>query len=83
MNLRIILNFISQNNPRNALDFEERLFEALKKLEFMPYKCRKSLYSNDKRVRDFIYKGYVAPYLVANDEIIVLGIFKHNLPPKF
>ena len=83
LNLRLILDFITQNNPQNADEFEKNLFESLDKLKFMPYRCRKSFYSDDERVRDFVFKGYVAPYLIAKDEIIVLGIFKHKQAPKF
>ncbi|EAL2490596.1 type II toxin-antitoxin system RelE/ParE family toxin, partial [Campylobacter jejuni] len=54
----------------------------LKKLDFMPYKFRKSLAFDDENVRDFIFKGYVIPYKIdkEKDLIIILGIYKENLP---
>ncbi|EGR7920127.1 type II toxin-antitoxin system RelE/ParE family toxin, partial [Campylobacter jejuni] len=46
------------------------------------YKFRKSLAFDDENVRDFIFKGYVIPYKIdkEKDLIIILGIYKENLP---
>lgn len=62
--------------------FKNDLYKALKKLDFMPYKFRKSLVFDDENVRDFIFKGYVIPYKIdkEKDLIIILGIYKENLP---
>lgn len=62
--------------------FKNDLYKALKKLDFMPYKFRKSLAFDDENVRDFIFKGYVIPYKIdkEKDLIIILGIYKENLP---
>jgi hypothetical protein len=45
----------------------------------MPYKNRKSLKSKDDTVRELIFKSYVIPYKIEDNEIWILGIFNHNL----
>lgn len=47
----------------------------------MPYKFRRSKSFDDDRIRDFIFKGFVIPYLIdePNDTIVILAIFKQNL----
>ena len=47
----------------------------------MPYKFRRSKSFDDNKIRDFIFKGFVIPYLMdePNDTIVILAIFKQNL----
>ena len=45
----------------------------------MPFKYRKNLQLNKDNVRDLIFKGYVIPFLVDKDEIIILDIYKYNI----
>ncbi|EFV4361909.1 type II toxin-antitoxin system RelE/ParE family toxin, partial [Campylobacter jejuni] len=81
--LNIILSFIVRKESIKAKNtFKNDLYKALKKLDFMPYKFRKSLAFDDENVRDFIFKGYVIPYKIdkEKDLIIILGIYKENLP---
>ena len=33
----------------------------------------------DDNRRELIYKGYIVPYFINNDEILLLGIYKENL----
>ncbi|WP_340136993.1 hypothetical protein [Campylobacter hyointestinalis] len=44
----------------------------------MPFRFRKSVTSDNDNIRDFIFKGYVMPFLIQDDTIIVLGIYKEN-----
>ncbi|HHS6753152.1 TPA: type II toxin-antitoxin system RelE/ParE family toxin [Campylobacter jejuni] len=81
--LNIILSFIVRKESIKAKNtFKNDLYKVLKKLDFMPYKFRKSLAFDDENVRDFIFKGYVIPYKIdkEKDLIIILGIYKENLP---
>ena len=43
-----------------------------------PFICRKSTNFNDESIRDLIFKSYVIPYLIDNEVIYVLGIYKAN-----
>jgi len=73
-----ILKFIQKSNKQASYNFETKLFEKLETLTIFPYKFRKSIYYNDKQVRDFIFKGYTIPYLIdeKNEIIVILDIFK-------
>ena len=76
-----IFNFIARDSVHQALKFVLEVSEAVGTLDFWPRKCRKSIHFDDPNIRDFIFKGYVMPYKIddENDEITVLGIYKHNI----
>jgi len=42
----------------------------------MPYKYRKSFYHDSDNIRDMIFKGYTIPYMINEDTIALLDIFK-------
>jgi len=54
--------------------------KKISKLDFMPYKFRKSYYyyNDDEDIRDLIVQGYTIPYLIdkEKDTIVILDIFK-------
>ncbi len=76
--LRGILKYIAADSIGNAKSFKAGLDEKLKMLPLFPYKFRQSIYDDDSKVRDFIFKGYVIPYLVDKHggRIVLLDIFK-------
>ena len=75
---RAITDFIALDGKIRAKEFSKSIKFSCQNLINMPYKCRKSIYFNDENVRDLIYKGYVIPYLVENECINILGIYKEN-----
>ena len=75
-----ILKFIAKDSKKRALGFKNELLKQLQGLDFMPYKYRKSLAFDDENIRDFIFKGYVIPYKIEKDFIVILAIYKENLP---
>ena len=79
--LQIIVDFIAKDSFAKACSFQQTLFSEFKKLDFMPYKFRKSIYFDDENIRDFIFKGYVVPYFVdmQGKIILILAICKENL----
>lgn len=80
-NLREILDFIElKDSFERAFEFYKELEIEINKIAFMPYRYRKNLYKNDENIRDLIFKGYVIPFLIKADKIIILGIYKSNLP---
>lgn len=81
-NLNKIIDFIAKDSVQNALHFRQDLLHKLQNLDFMPYKFRKSKSFEDENIRDFIFKGFVVPYLIYKNDIYVLNIFKENLYPK-
>lgn len=79
--LRKIMTFIKEKSSLEAaLSFFIELEAQIAKISFMPYRYRKNLYKNDENIRDLIFKGYVVPFLIKPDKIIILGIYKHNIP---
>ena len=77
-NLKDIKNYISKSNPQNAKQFLNRLKINIENLVNFPYKYRKSIYFNDKNIRDIIFEGYTIIYEIKNDTILVLNIFNQN-----
>jgi len=73
-----ILDYIALDSLEKALDFVHELQTKFETLPFMPYKFRKSIYFDNENIRDFIYKGYVIPYLVDQECIVILGIVKYR-----
>lgn len=73
-----IYEFIAKDNVTNADNFRSEIDLKLENLPNFPYKCRKSLKSDDKNIRDLIHKNYVIPYKIYKDKILILGIFSQN-----
>ena len=76
--LEKIVLFIAKDSKRNAIKFKSKLQKKLNTLKDFPYKYRKSYYYSDENIRDFIFKGYTIPYLIdeENSVIVILDIFK-------
>ena len=76
--LKEILIYIATDSKHRAKRFNKDLFIGINDLDTFPYKFRKSIHFNNKKIRDYIFKGYTIPYLIdeSNDVIIVLDIFK-------
>lgn len=77
-----IISFIWQDSPARALKFYDDLLETIERVAYMPRKHRKSTIANDERIRDLIFKKYVIPFLIdeENDTIEILSIYGRNLP---
>jgi len=76
--LEEILFYIAKDSKNRAKQFNHALFEGINNLENFPYKFRKSKYYTDDSVRDYIFMGYTIPYLIdeENEVIVILDIFK-------
>ena len=76
--LKAVFDFIAKDNPNRAREFRNELIAKIERTAQTPFICRKSINFNDDEVRDLIFKGYVIPYLVDDEIIYVLGIYKAN-----
>ncbi len=78
--LKTVLEFIAKDSPIYAKNFKTNLDSKIKNLPNMPYKFRKSIYFNDEKIRDLIYKGYTIPYFIDTEKqtILILGIVKYK-----
>jgi len=70
--------FIAKDSIIRALEFENELSNKMSDIPLYPFKYRKSIYFNDESIRDFIFKGYVMPYLIKDETITILGITKYE-----
>lgn len=78
--LQEIEYFIANDSIQRAIDFRDELYFQISKIAFMPRKHRKNQTLNDENIRDMIFKGYVIPFRIEGDSIVILNIYKHNIP---
>ena len=73
-----IVEFIAERSEDAAENFKNELFARAGELDFMPYKFRRSKGFDDNKIRDFVFKGFVIPYLIdeASHSIVILAIAK-------
>ncbi|GAB5538099.1 MAG: hypothetical protein Salg2KO_02020 [Salibacteraceae bacterium] len=68
------VEYIAQDKPQAARKFRKGVIAKIKTLEQNPFKCRKSLYSEDENVRDLIFKGYTITFRV-NETKGLISVF--------
>ena len=80
--IKSILDFYADRSKSEkvANDFLEGLFEKIESLSTFAYRFRKNQYFRKDNIRDLIFKGYVIPFIIEDDTIKILSIYKHNLP---
>lgn len=73
------MEYIAQDSVNEALKFQVDLDETIDDIPNMPFKYKKSIYFNDKNIRDLVFKGYVVPYKIdtTKNQIIIIGINKY------
>ena len=76
--LKIIFDFIAKDSLSRAREFRNELIAKIERTAQTPFICRKSINFNDESIRDLIFKGYVIPYLIDDEVIYMLGIYKAN-----
>ena len=73
--MKDIFDFIALDSKERAKKFHLEISTKIKNLLIFPYSGR----IRSDNVRELIYKGYVMPYTINNDEISILGIYKENI----
>ena len=76
--LKIIFDFMAKDSLSRAREFRNELIAKIERTAQTPFICRKSINFNDESIRDLIFKGYVIPYLIDDEVIYILGIYKAN-----
>ncbi len=76
--LREILYHIAKDKKTAAKEFSKQLEKLLATLSLQPFRYRQSHSFGDERIRDLIFRGYTLPYLVTQNEIVLLGIYNTN-----
>ncbi|OCR88042.1 type II toxin-antitoxin system RelE/ParE family toxin [Campylobacter fetus] len=78
--LNAILDFISKGSIDNAFKFRDELLQNIEDIKLFPYRFRKNLLLNNPDIRDLIFKKYIIVFMIKQDKIIILNIYKYNLP---
>lgn len=69
-----IVDYIAKDKKSAAKAFNRGLQSAIETLADHPNKGR----SIDDGYRELVHKGYTIPYLVDDENIVILGIFNQN-----
>lgn len=72
--LKAVVSFIAKDKRTTAKKFNRALQIAIDNLIDNPHKGRLNEDSN----RELIHKGYTIPYLIDEENIVILGIFNQN-----
>jgi plasmid stabilization system protein ParE len=77
------VSYIANDSPSRARKFKNDLIKQLKKIPKNPYTFRKSIFFNDKDIRDLIFKGYCIVFRINNaeDSIEIFGFTKYQENP--
>lgn len=75
-----IVFFISKDSKDRARAFKKELMSKIADICFMPKRFRQNQFLGDENARDLIYKKYVVPFYIFSDKIVIIDIYKHNIP---
>ena len=74
-----IFSYIKKNGSiQRAKDFLSQLKKQINNLSYMPYRCRDSLYFNDGKTKDLIYKGYTISYHIRDNIVHIVAVFRQR-----
>ncbi len=77
--LESIFKFISHNDTRSkATIFLKEIKVQIGTLDTLPFRCRKSYYTDGPDTYDLIYKGYTIVYKVIENYVHILAIFRQK-----
>ncbi|WP_172402296.1 type II toxin-antitoxin system RelE/ParE family toxin [Helicobacter sp. 13S00401-1] len=74
--LETILIYIYGYSPQNSKNLNLEIKTKIKTLTTAPYIGRIASYDNN--IRELIHKGYVIPYNVDKETVVILGIYGAN-----
>jgi len=77
------VDYIAKDKPSTARKFKNEIILRIKGIINMPYRNRKSIFFDNKEIREFIFKGYIVVYKVdeTKDTIEVFGFTKYEAKP--
>ncbi len=75
------IEYIAMDSTKRAGNFKNQLIKEIKKIPQMPYTYRKSIYFNDKNIRDLIFKGYTIVFRITENKIEIFGFVKYQEKP--
>lgn len=79
LDLESIYKYITQKDTATkAKTFLGELKAQIQSLDSMPFRCRKSYYTDDQDTYDLIYKGYTIVFKVIVESVYILTIFRQR-----
>lgn len=80
LQLKEQVRYIAKDKPIAARKFKKDLLKNIKKDLVNPFHFKKSIYFNEEKYRDYVFKGYTTIIRIESElEIVyIIGILKHN-----
>lgn len=75
------IDYISLDSIKQARRFKSEILSRIKEITDNPYLFRKSIYFEDEKIRDLIYKGYTIVFRITEERIEVFGFAKYQMVP--
>ncbi|MEI6050712.1 MAG: type II toxin-antitoxin system RelE/ParE family toxin [Bacteroidota bacterium] len=75
------IEYIALDSPKRARKFKTDLLTRIKEIQTNPYRYRKSIYFEDKSIRDLIFKGYTIAFRIIEENIEAFGFVKYQKGP--
>ena len=74
------VRYIARDKPIAAKKFKKDLINNIKKDLKHPFHFKKLIYFKEENIRDYVFKGYVAVYLIDEQQkiITVFGFIKYK-----
>ncbi|SDD68653.1 Plasmid stabilization system protein ParE [Algoriphagus faecimaris] len=74
------VSYIAADKPKAARKFKNDLLQKVKLISDHPYQYRKSIYFENEKIRDLVFKGYTIVYRVDEQKqiISVFALIKHE-----
>lgn len=74
-----IFEYISTNDSIDkARNFISQLEKSINSLSYMPQRCRNSLYFEDGKTKDLIYRGYTICYHIKEKNVHIVAVFRQR-----
>ena len=77
------VRYIAKDKPSAARIFKNDLLNKIRNISQMPYSHRKSIFFEDKEIRDLVFKGYVIVFRINKPKEIIevfgFAKYKENL----
>ena len=75
-----IVDLIANDKPLASRKFKKDLIIAIKKDLQFPYNFKKSIYFDEVKVRDYVFKGYTITFRIdeLEENVEVFGIIKNR-----
>ncbi|NLK67401.1 MAG: type II toxin-antitoxin system RelE/ParE family toxin [Campylobacteraceae bacterium] len=77
--LNEILAFIAKDSLDEAVKFYDNVYDKIHTIPFMPNRFPKNRIANQENIRNLLFKGYIIPFVISDEAIEILGIYKHNV----